>query len=162
MKIYLASSWRNKAVGEIVRALRGEGHSVYDFREDDEDGAAFNWSDIDVNWQKWTPEEFKEKLWHPRADAGFNRDFSALKAAEAVVLVMPCGRSAHLELGYAVGAGKRTAILLSDGEPELCYRMVDVTATSLGRILEWAGCVEDESKRFFKTKASPVTKKGPE
>ena len=45
--------------------------------------------------------------------------------ADAFVLLMPCGRSAHLEAGWAIGAGKPTAILLSAGEPELMYKMAD-------------------------------------
>lgn len=162
MKIYVASSWRNKAVGDVVHVLRGHGHSVYDFREDDEDGAAFNWSDIDPNWQKWTPDDFVKNIGHPRADAGFNRDFAALKAADAVVLVMPCGRSAHLELGYAVGAGKRTAILLANGEPELCYRMVDCLTPHVALVLTWLEGLESTDGKLFKTEASPVTKAGPE
>jgi nucleoside 2-deoxyribosyltransferase len=54
---------------------------------------------------------------------GFMNDFEAMQWADACVLVMPCGRSAHLEAGYFVGAGKPLYILLSDGEPELMYRM---------------------------------------
>lgn len=47
-----------------------------------------------------------------------------MKWADVCVLVMPCGRSAHLEAGWFVGAGKPTLILLENGEPELMYRMV--------------------------------------
>ena len=32
-------------------------------------------------------------------------------------MVLPCGKSAHLELGYAVGKGKRTVIFMPE-EPE--------------------------------------------
>jgi len=125
MKIYVASSWRNAQQEHIVKALRIiEKHLVYDFKHPT--NGPFQWSDIDPNWQEWTPEQFKEKLNHPIADMGFHQDFKALKECDACVLVMPCGRSAHLELGYAIGMGKRTAILLSDGEPELMYRMVDL------------------------------------
>lgn len=158
MKIYVASSWRNKGIGEVVSTLRSNGHEVYDFREDDEDGAAFNWSDIDPNWLSWTPDEFVKNIGHPRADAGFRRDFDALKSCDAVVLVMPCGRSAHLELGYAVGAGKRTAILLSDGEPELCYRMVDCLTAHMSILLNWLYDLRSGDSKLFKTSASPVTK----
>ena len=61
----------------------------------------------------------------------------ALSASSACVLVMPCGRSAHLELGHANGAGKPTAILLSDGEPELMYGMADLVTDSLDEIESW-------------------------
>ena len=47
----------------------------------------------------------------------------ALRNADATVLVLPCGRSAHTELGFAVGADQRTIVLLDDplSEPELMY-----------------------------------------
>ena len=58
-----------------------------------------------------------------------------MESADVVVLVMPCGRSAHLELGFAVGQGKPTIILLSDGEPELMYKMVRSLVTSVEEVI---------------------------
>jgi hypothetical protein len=55
------------------------------------------------------------------------------------VLVLPAGRSAHLEAGWFVGQAKRTAILL-DGPivtPELMYKMADFVAPNLFDLLEW-------------------------
>lgn len=48
-------------------------------------------------------------------------------------------RGEGLELGWAAGQGKDTAILLSqDGfEPELMYRMVDLLATSIDELITW-------------------------
>jgi hypothetical protein len=90
-----------------------------------------------------TVETYLAMLAHPRAAAGFDADFAAMERADTFVLVLPCGRSAHLELGWAVGAGKRTAILLEDpAEPELMYRMVDYLSPSLLDLLGWMG-VED-------------------
>ncbi len=48
--------------------------------------------------------------------------------AEVGVMVMPCGRSAHLEAGYFVGARKPLLIILSDAEPELMYKMGTICA----------------------------------
>lgn len=82
--------------------------------------------------------EYLRMLNHPRSEAGFRSDFDAMQWADAVVLVLPCGKSAHLELGWAVGAGKRTAILLEDPvEPELMYRMVDHLAVNVDDLLRW-------------------------
>jgi hypothetical protein len=69
---------------------------------------------------------------------------AAMEKADAFVLVLPCGRSAHLELGWAVGAGKRTAILLDpdardEVTPELMYRMVDFVTPSVYDLLGWLG-----------------------
>ncbi len=55
--------------------------------------------------------------------------------ADAVVLVNPCGRSAHLELGWGMGSRKLTLILLSDGELELMYRLADHLCVSLDELL---------------------------
>ncbi len=127
LKVYVASSWRNMRQPKVVATLRRAGYQVYDFRNPKEHvherDQGFHWADIDSGWQSWTPGEFVEAMEHPLAKDGFKRDFEALTCADVVVLVMPCGRSAHLELGYAVGQGKRTIILLSDGEPELMYKM---------------------------------------
>ncbi len=136
MKVYVASSWRNERQPEVVEALREARVEVYDFRAPDHaDG--FHWSEIDPDWQQWTPEQLITNLGHSLARLGFGNDMGALQDADACVLVMPCGRSAHLELGYAVGVGKPTAILLSDGEPELMYRMVDYLATDLQSLVAW-------------------------
>lgn len=123
MRIYVASSWRNERQPEVVIALRGAGHDVYDFRNPGPGSHGFAWSDIDPEWQSWSPETFREALEHPVAIDGFSEDATAMVWADACVLVMPCGRSAHLEAGWFLGAGKPTYILLADGEPELMYAL---------------------------------------
>lgn len=144
MKIYVASSWRNPHQPDVVEALRDVGHDVYDFRNPEPGDTGFAWSDIDPDWQIWTPEEYIQGLGHPLARRGFGKDYAAMCWADAVVLVQPCGRSAHLELGWAVGAGKLTAILLAVGqEPELMTAMVDHLAVSLDDLIEWAALAED-------------------
>lgn len=123
MKIYVASSWRNQTQPFLVDALERQGYEVYDFRNPRPGDTGFHWSDIDPAWKTWTPDEFKQALSHQVAVDGFNSDWGAMRWADVCVLVLPCGRSAHLEAGYFVGAGKPLHILLSDGEPELMYRM---------------------------------------
>ena len=143
--IYVASSWRNYLQPTVVEALRSAGHDVYDFKNPKEHpherDTGFHWSDIDPEWQGWSPQALVNGLDHELARAGFRLDFEAMKSADAFVLVMPCGRSAHLELGWAVGAGARTAILLTDGEPELMYRMVDKLLLTVSEAVDWAGAV---------------------
>lgn len=75
---------------------------------------------------------------HPRAIEGFDSDFAAMQRADHFVMVLPCGKSAHLELGWAVGAGKHTAILLEDPvEPELMYKMVDLITADIDELVGW-------------------------
>ena len=138
MKVYVASSWRNRTQPLVVETLRAWGHEVYDFRHPSPDNHGFRWLEIDQCWEAWQPLEFIRALSHPIAKAGFAEDMSALRAADAVVLLMPCGKSSHLELGWAAGAGKPTAILL-DGpcEPELMYKLAGFITANLAEIGRW-------------------------
>lgn len=129
MKIYVASSWRNEDLQqEMVRWMRREGHEVYDFRNPAPGNTGFAWSAIDREWLNWGPHAFREALQGSIAAEGFALDMDALRGCDLCILVLPCGRSAHLELGWAAGAGKRTIVYCADKrgfEPELMYRMCD-------------------------------------
>lgn len=123
-RIYVASSWRNAVQPSVVAALRECGHDVYDFRHPNPGDDGFHLSEIDPNYRAWSAREYRTALAHPLSDSGFKSDFDAMRWADTGVLVLPCGRSAHLEAGYFVGAGKPLYILLADeNEPELMYKM---------------------------------------
>lgn len=144
--VYVASSWRNTHYADVVAALRGIGaawpalpgpdYGVHDFRDP---AGYFQWSDVDPDWESWDVPAFRARLRHPAAGVGFDRDMGGLNRATACLLVGPCGRSAHLELGYAIGRGIATAAYLPERqEPELMYRAVDHILATVGEVLEWA------------------------
>lgn len=123
MKICVASSWRNLLQAGIVHALRRCGHEVYDFKNPAPGNTGFAWSNIDPNWKSWTPDEYRKALLHNIAKAGYALDINALRACDQVVLVLPSGRSASWEFGYAMAQGKPgTVVQFDDFEPELMYR----------------------------------------
>ena len=129
VKIYVASSWRNPHQPEVVETLRGWDHEVYDFRNPTGKDTGFHWSEIDPDWQQWTPKEYREALKHPLAQTGFGSDEFGLEWCDFCLLVQPCGASAHLELGWAIGTGKGSAIYFPDGvrvEPELMPLFADI------------------------------------
>lgn len=135
-KIYLASSWRNEQQPLMVDLLRTEGHEVYDFRNPPT-STGFAWSELDLNWKNWTAKEYVQNLKKPRAIEGFNSDFNAMHWADTGVLLLPCGRSAHLEIGWMSGMGKRTFVLTRDGEePELMALMCTKICTSAKELFQ--------------------------
>lgn len=156
--VYVASSWRNPIHIAVCAALRSAGIEHYDFKNPP-GGTGFSWREVKTevpsvdtilgpthtaikpkgsDWEQ--VDEYLRMIEHERAIEGFTADFAAMQRADCFVMVLPCGKSAHLELGWAVGAGKRTAILLEDPvEPELMYRMVDYLAPSLFNLLGWLG-----------------------
>lgn len=138
MKIYLASSWRNPHQQSVLSKLREAGHEVYDFKNPAPGESGFAWSEIETDWLQWDAPRFIKALDHPIAENGFMRDWTAMQWAECGVLLLPCGRSAHIEAGYFVGANKLLFILLlGENEPELMYKMSDgIFHTVLGLLVE--------------------------
>lgn len=134
-KIYLASSWRNTYQPELVQVLRKEGHEVYDFRNPAPDKNGFAWSEIDPEWKGWDATTYREALNHPRAVEGYGLDWGAMNWADTGVLLLPSGRSAHIEAGYFVGAKKPLFVLLSNGEPELMYKMATALCVSPSELI---------------------------
>ena len=140
MRIYVASSWRNDRQPAVVDTLRAAGHEVYDFRHPEPGNDGFHWSEIDPSWQGWDGAQFASALAHPIAEAGYGRDRAGLDWCDTCVLVLPSGRSAHLEAGYAVGQGKPTVILLDDQqEPELMYKLATTLVHSIDDLLACLG-----------------------
>lgn len=147
--IYVASSWRNERQPRIVEALRERGHDPYDFRHpaDGEDG--FHWREVMPSWDDQgdglvPAGEYLDALRHPRAIRGFALDHEALDRCLACILVLPAGRSAHLELGYFTGRPKPTAILLDDPViPELMYGLADYVTPNLELMLRWADALDE-------------------
>ena len=142
MKIYVASSWRNPHQPGVVRQLQELGCEVYDFRNPPQ-RSGFGWEQLATDWQEWTVPQFIEHLEHPIAQQGYASDFMAMQWADALLLLLPCGRSAHLEAGWAVGAGKPTAILIPEPmEPELMYRMADTILHDRAQLAPWVDQVK--------------------
>ena len=144
--IYLASSWRNESQPEIVNALRRSGHQVYDFRNPEDDrrrevqgdsSGGFRWSDIDPAWEQWSPWAFKQALDTDVAERGFQNDWRGMQWADIGVLLLPCGRSAHIEAGYFVGHPQKSLHILAPElpEPELMYKMADAVHLTLDSLL---------------------------
>lgn len=136
MKIYVASSWRNEIQPLVVEALRKEGYETYDFKNPEPENTGFHWSEIDGEWKQWDTEKFREALKHPIAESGFQSDMTALEECDLCVLVLPSGRSAHIEAGYAIGAKKPTIIFSpKNQEPELMYKMATAICSTMDEVV---------------------------
>jgi nucleoside 2-deoxyribosyltransferase len=71
---------------------------------------------------------------------GFASDWCAMEWADTGVLVLPSGRSAHLEAGYFVGAGKPLYIVMLEAQqPELMYRMARRVCLTMDELLVGVG-----------------------
>jgi len=130
-RIYLATSWKNEEQPKIVDLLKTANHQVYDFRT-----SGFRWDDVGLE-RPCTAFMYRDTLLsHPRVAQGFLTDFAAMRWANVGLLLLPAGRSAHLELGWMAGAGKRTLILTKNGEePELMALLADKICINMSEVM---------------------------
>ena len=143
MKIYTASSWRNKIYPDVVDLLKSLKHEVYDFRRTistEGKKVAFNWEEIDPEWEKWNTDKFlKEISYNELAVNAFNADHNGMVESDACLLITPSGNSSHIEAGYMKGLGKPLYIFMSEQiqRPDLTYKLADKIFTSLDEIKEF-------------------------
>ena len=107
-KIYLIGSMKNSELPKTAIELRKLGHEVFDEWYAPGPDADEYWRDYEIQRGR----TFKEALTGAHAKDVFEFDKKWLDWADTVVLLMPAGKSAHLELGYSVGRGKETHIVL--------------------------------------------------
>jgi hypothetical protein len=132
--IYLIGSLRNPRIPEVAADLRAAGLDVFD-----------DWysagPEADDSWQEYEQQRgrsFSEALDGAHARNVFDFDRFHLGIADAVVLVAPAGKSAHLELGWSLGRGKPGYVLL-DGEPDrydVMYRFATGVFTSVKDLID--------------------------
>lgn len=58
---------------------------------------------------------------NPEVKKVFDVDMDALKASAHVVLLLPAGKSAHIEAGVAYGLGKKLSVIGEQKEAESLY-----------------------------------------
>jgi len=105
-RIYIAASWamRNIAI-TLAQRLRTEGFEVDCFCDNTTGRYIFNFKDIVGNH----PEEWDalRMLMEPEVKKAFAEDKKWLDWCDTCILLLPSGRSAHLEAGYVKGCGKK-------------------------------------------------------
>ena len=122
-KIYLIGSLRNKEVPNVAKTLREAGFDVFD----DWYAAGPEADDYWRDYEKSRGHSYNEALQGWSARHVFEFDMEHLQRSDYVILLMPCGRSGHTELGWAIGRGKKGFVLYPE-EPDrfdVMYRFTD-------------------------------------
>lgn len=111
--VYLIGSLRNPKIPELGVELRKLGFDVFD----DWHGTGPEADDFWLKYEQTRGRNYRDALKGYAAQTIFNLDKTHLDRCDAAVLVLPAGKSGHLELGYIRGLGKPGYILF-DKEPE--------------------------------------------
>lgn len=148
-RIYVASSWRNPYQPQAVERFRAAGHFVYDFRNPPSGSLGFDWAEIDPAWKTWTPQQFIDALGHEIAEEGFKDDVDGMEWADVFVLLLPCGRSAHLEAGWAIGRDIPTYVVVGDRleEAELMYKLANRVESSIDDVIDLLALQEPPKRK---------------
>jgi nucleoside 2-deoxyribosyltransferase len=132
MEIYVASSWQNSRCQWVNGVLSSAGHNVFDFRKPHGEDAVIMEAELSGCNGHDTFLSSEEAV------EAFLVNYRAMVNADACVLVLPSGRSAHLEAGWFIGQGKLCYILEEDGfveRPELMYALADLVTSDIERVL---------------------------
>lgn len=130
---FIASRFRNKeSVLDLTEKLRAKGRTVYCFVEDYDDNQS--------------PEEYMQKFenipdWREDQSVKdmFEKDMNALKYSDALILLLPAGKSAHVEAGAAYGMGKKCIVIGEQKEAESLYLIFNESYNSVEEFLENVG-----------------------
>lgn len=132
--IYLVGSLRNPDIPRIANQMRVIGFNVFD----DWFAAGEKADDAWRDYEKARGHTYIEALQGHAAKHVYEFDAQHLRRADIVVLVMPAGRSGHLELGWAAGAGKVTAVVIDDPERwDVMYQFANYVAPDLAALYAW-------------------------
>lgn len=137
--LYLIGSLRNEKVPELAKRLRkelGTDTEVFD------DWYAAG-PEADDYWKKYEQERgrtYQEALGGYAAKHVFDFDRHHLNRCSHALLVLPAGKSGHMEIMYATyGAGKQTAILLDpdDVRWDVMYQFIPDILESDKEVKTW-------------------------
>ena len=124
MRVYVAGSMKNiKVIRELGELMRQQRLNVYVFC--DEDQLTYEYSltlrqQYDIS--QLTPQAI---LYNPILRSIGVLNLAQLKLCDACVIVLPSGRSAHMEGGFMCGRGKPLYIIgpMEEGEFDAMYLM---------------------------------------
>jgi len=111
--IYIIGSLRNPEIPKFANELQAQGFEAFaDWYQPGPEADDF--------WRNYSKERgltYKQALESYGAKSIFQFDKFHLDRCDAAIMLMPAGKSGHLELGYTIGRGKPGYILF-DQEPE--------------------------------------------
>ena len=133
-KIYLIGSLRDKRIPEIANEIREKtGHEVFD-----------DWFSpgprADDHWKEYETARghtYKQALQGYAAKHIFGFDKFHLDRSDIGVLILPSGKSCHLELGYMIGKGKLGYVLMDDPDRyDVMYQFATGIAFSMEELIQ--------------------------
>lgn len=137
-KLYLVGSLRNPRIPELAKRLRLElpGFEIFDDWYAAGEKADDYWKD----YEQKRGRTYEEALKGYSAKHIYEFDKHHIDTSSHVLLVLPAGKSGHMEITYAqYGAKKKTAILLDQDDIrwDVMYQFIPTILSNEDDILDW-------------------------
>jgi hypothetical protein len=154
MKIYLASSWKNHQIvrnlANLIRKGLPDDVECDDFTDPSQGRFVFSWTEITEDELKLNAKNFLED---ERTQKVFKEDVSRIDWADVLIMILPCGKSAHMELGYAAGKGDKEIIVFApggfeSGEWEVMYGFAQLLTDNLSELFGYLLDLHDGEEEF--------------
>ncbi|MEZ4525611.1 MAG: hypothetical protein R2941_06790 [Desulfobacterales bacterium] len=105
-------------VRSLIAAIRSKGKTCYDFTAKPADP---HHPDAPFAEQMKVLESHPDFLNDPVHLSHYEKDLAGLRNANAIVMLLPAGTSAHMEAGIAFGLGKKLILIGRPAKPETLY-----------------------------------------
>lgn len=138
--LYLIGSLRNPKIPELAKRLRAEMPGVEVF--DDWFAAGREADDEWKTYEQNRGRSYEEALEGYAARNVFAFDKRNLDRATHALLVLPAGKSGHMEIMYAAyGVGAKAGILLDDEDVrwDIMYQFIPTILRHDNQVAEWLG-----------------------
>lgn len=130
---FVSGKWRNRDnVLDLAQKIRKKGYFVYCFLEavhsiyrvkDDPEQSMKSFEQLD-----WRSDSYVREV--------FKNDMAGEKASDTLVMLLPAGKSCHIEAGVAHGLGKKCILIGKQKEAESLYLIFDENYNSVEKFLE--------------------------
>lgn len=136
-EFFIASRWRNKnEVLALAKQIREKGKVVYTFIEGDGEKYTLKNSEGTMHPEEFMKHFEKHDQQDPAIREVFEVDLHALENSEKLILLLPAGKSAHIEAGIAYGMKKPCILIGEQKEAESSYCIFNETYTTPDAFLE--------------------------
>ncbi|MGI8419353.1 MAG: hypothetical protein ACR2LN_01775 [Candidatus Levyibacteriota bacterium] len=129
---FVSSRWRNRDnIRELTKKIREKGYSVYCFLEanhsierieQDPEESMQEFENLD-----WQNDKYVKQI--------FENDMIGERNSDTFIMLLPAGKSCHIEAGIAYGLGKKCILIGEQKEAESLYLIFDIRYPSVEAFL---------------------------
>lgn len=130
---FVSGRWRNRDnVLDLTNKIRTKGYEVYCFLEASHSTHRIN-NDPEADMQTFEKLDWRND---PYVESVFENDMNGEKNSDTFVLLLPAGKSCHIEAGVAFGLGKKCILIGEQKEAESLYLIFSKVYSTVDEFLQ--------------------------